>query len=447
MAATKSISAEIARFAVETRPADIAQSARQIMKLSLLDWASVAIAGRREPVARTVRMLVELEGGKPLATVIGAPARMPARAAALSNGTTSHALDYDDTHFIHIGHTSVVVVSAALAVAEQTGTAGSDFLDAALIGVETACRIGDWLGRGHYHKGFHQTATAGAFGATMACTRLLGLDTAQAEQALGIASTRASGLKSQFGTMGKPYNAGCAASNGVEAALLAAAGFVSRPDGLECAQGFAVTHAGENGDPAHALAGLGRTFVFERVQHKYHACCHGLHAMLEALMSLQGADRPTPASIESIVVTTNPQWLDVCNIVKPKTGLEAKFSYHLTAAMALRDIDTGALTAYTDEICNDPELLALRDKVEVRTDATLSDTAARIEITTRSGAVVKAEHDLDHPLPAHVRAEKLQRKVTSLLGKEPAETLWKIIGALDESDLDAFTGVLRGYGA
>ena len=43
-----------------------------------------------------------------------------------------------------------------------------DLLDAALIGFETACRIGTWLGRRHYQHGFHQTATSGTFGAAMA---------------------------------------------------------------------------------------------------------------------------------------------------------------------------------------------------------------------------------------------------------------------------------------
>ena len=77
------------------------------------------------------------------------------------------------------------------------------------------------LGRKHYERGFHQTATAGAFGATVAAGRLLGLTSEQMRNALSLVGTRASGLKSQFGTMGKPFNAGVAASNGVEAALLA----------------------------------------------------------------------------------------------------------------------------------------------------------------------------------------------------------------------------------
>ena len=441
-----SISAEIAKFATTTPAEDMPESARHIMRLSLLDWASVAIAGRDEPVSQAVRTMVEGEEGRPEATTLGSSMRLPVRAAALSNGTTSHALDYDDTHFIHIGHTSVVVVSAALALAERTRASGSQFLDAALIGVETACRIGDWLGRSHYRKGFHQTATSGAFGAAMAGARLLGLDDERAQHALGIDSTRASGLKSQFGTMGKPYNAGIAASNGVEAVLLASAGFVSRPDGLECQQGFADTHAGSGGDPASALSGIGREFVFERVQHKFHACCHGLHAALEAFISLRESESPDPDAIDRVVITTNPGWLKVCNIAEPATGLEAKFSYRLTAAMALSGIDTGALTTYTDEICRDPALVSLRDKVQVETDETLADTATHVDVILKSGARLSETHDLEHPLPADVREAKIRKKAAVLLGAEPARTLWRTIEHLDSGGLEDFTACLAGTG-
>src|SRR6266853_1475321 len=52
--------------------------------------------------------------------------------------------------------------------------------------------------------------------------------------ALGIAGTQAAGLKSQFGTMCKPFHAGKAAQNGLLAARLAARGFSSRADIVGC---------------------------------------------------------------------------------------------------------------------------------------------------------------------------------------------------------------------
>lgn len=422
-----------------TRGTPLPETARQVMRLSLLDWCAVAIAGREEPVARVVRGLVADEGGKADATVIGQNGRLPARAAALANGTASHALDYDDTHFAHIGHPSVAIIPAALAMAEKTDTTGGEFLDAALVGVEISCRIGTWLGRQHYQHGFHQTATSGTFGAALAAARLAGLDPAAMAHAMGIASTRASGLKSQFGTMGKPYHAGMAAANGVEAALLAKAGFISRPNGLECEQGFASTHAGENSGLAPILAGLGEVFWFETVQHKFHACCHGLHAAIEALNALRLEHRLVPDDIASVSVTTHPRWLKVCNIEAPQTGLEAKFSYRLTAAMALAGCDTGALTTYTDAVCTDRELVALRDRVQVETDPALPDTEARVEVGLHSGAALAARHDLDQPIAPDIRLAKIRAKAASLLGSEKADSLWAAIADIDHQPLTSLT--------
>lgn len=435
------LSAAMIRFAALPANA-IPETARAVMRLSLLDWCAVAIAGQDEPVSRITRAMIEAEAGTPVAHVVGSRLRVPPRAAALVNGATSHALDYDDTHFDHIGHPSVAVVPAALAMAEMTGAAGADFLDAALIGVEASVRIGTWLGRAHYQHGFHQTATAGAFGAAIAAGRLAGLGAEGMAQALGITATRASGLKSQFGTMGKPYHAGMAAANGIEAVLLAKAGFISRPDGLECEQGFGPTHAGAAQDLAGVLEGLGTEFRFERVQHKFHACCHGTHAMLEALALLRG--KAPLQAIEAISVATHPRWLRVCHILSPRTGLEAKFSYRLTAAMALAEVDTGALASFNDRLCADRDLLSLRDRVAVETDESLPDTATRVRIRFRDGSVLEQAFDLDAPIPLDVREAKIRAKAASLLGLARAAAFWGAIGGLGRDGTGAFGAMLTG---
>ncbi len=422
---TEDITRTVCEFATGTPAEGIADTARSVMRLSLVDWAAVAYAGRDQPVSRIVRAMVAQEDGAAEARVIGLEARLPARAAALSNATTAHALDYDDTHFMHIGHTSAVVVAAALATAEKTKANAAECLDACLVGVETACRIGGWLGRAHYLRGFHPTATAGSFGAALAVSRLLGLNAEQTVDAVGLTATRASGLKCQFGTMGKPYNAGIAASNGIETATLASAGFVSCLDGLETAQGFADTHAGER--DMSALDGLGERFVFESVQHKFHACCHGTHAALEALVEARDSGHLGPDDIAEIRITVNPCWLSVCNIAEPSTGLEAKFSYRLTAALTLLRRDTAALETFNDAVCRDPAVVVLRDCVVVATDNGISETAARVRILRRDGTSVEAEHDLAHELPLAERQARIRGKAVSLLGEDRAADLWRFV--------------------
>jgi 2-methylcitrate dehydratase PrpD len=432
----------MADFIALTPAAKLQGKARDILKLSLLDWSAVALAGVNELVSQIVRNQVIEEEGKAEATVFGSTQKLPARAAALVNGTISHALDYDDTHFDYIGHPSVVIFSAALAMAQKTGASGSAFLDAALIGMETACRIGRWLGMGHYQHGFHQTATAGSFGATAAAARLLGLTSEQTSHALGLTATRASGLKSQFGTMGKPYNAGIAAANGVEVAMLAAQGFISRPDGLECEQGFGDTHAGEAKDLGIILEGLGETFRFSEVQHKFHACCHGTHPTLEALQKALSGKAFAADDIDHVTLTVAPKWLRVCNLQKPTTGLEAKFSYTLTTAMALLGHNTGALSTFSDAACADKALINLRDRVRVETDVALKDTAAKIEIRPKSGAPLLAEHDLDQPIPLSEKTAKLTAKAKGLVGVQKARAIFDSIARLDDGNLIQFAKTL-----
>ncbi|MEM9765523.1 MAG: MmgE/PrpD family protein, partial [Pseudomonadota bacterium] len=405
--------------------------ARATVRHSLHDWVAVAIAGVEEPVARIVRQEAQPEGGRAEAGIVGSATRLPARAAALVNGTTSHALDYDDTHFLHVGHPSVAVFPAVLALAEAERLPGQAILPAALLGMEASCRVGQWLGAVHYNAGFHQTATAGAFGATLAAARLLGLTPEATAMALGLASTRVSGLKSQFGTMGKPFNAGLAAANGVEVARLAAAGFVSNPEALEGPQGFGETHVQGGVSPAEALSDLGQRWVFEQVSYKFHACCHGLHAMLEAM----GTMRDVPAeAVAQVTIHTNPRWLKVCNIPTPASGLEAKFSYRHTAAMALAGWDTGALESYSDAACVDPALTALRERVTVVADDAVSDTSTALTLRLTDGIERRASHDLAASEPLEVRTAKLHAKAAALLGTARAEALASRIDSLEMMD-------------
>ncbi|PYG34451.1 MmgE/PrpD family protein [Pelagimonas varians] len=405
--------------------ADPPPEALDMMRLSLVDWAACGIAGRSEPVAQITRAMALDEGGTAQASLFGG-GQVPARAAALVNGATSHALDYDDTHFAHIGHPSVAVNSAALAMAQLQGADFDAFWRACLAGCEASIRIGLELGRGHYQVGFHQTGTAGAFGATVAAGVLLGLTKGQMAHAIGLVSTRASGLKSQFGTMGKPYNAGIAASNGVEAALLASRGFISNPDALTGQNGFLPTHH------ADGTGAQPDGWLMTQISHKFHACCHGLHAVLEAVETLKPCD---PAAIERIDIATHPRWLTVCNLPDPKTGLEAKFSYRAVVALSLLGFDTAALSTYEDVVLSHPELAGLQSKINVTGDAGLPETASRISIV--SSESVAAYFDLNSPIDVQTRSAKIKSKAKALTGDD---ALWHAVANENLQQIVALIG-------
>lgn len=425
------------------RPGDIPAVARQMARFSLYDWMVCGLAGVEEPLARILRDVVGAEGGHPVASVFGGNA-VPARAAALVNGATSHALDYDDTHFAHVGHPSVGIYPAALAVAEALDAPAAAVADAFLLGAEASVRLGLRLGAVHYNRGFHQTATAGAFGATLAAGWLQGLSADQMRVALGLCATRASGLKSQFGTMGKPYNAGIAASNGVECAALARAGFTAPDDGIDGPQGFVPTHS-----DAPTGAGIwdqpppGR-FLFCNVKYKLHACCHGSHAMIEALARLKHDHGLNADQVAEVHLRTSPRWLSVCDIKTPRSGLEVKFSYGWLAGMVLQGIPTASDRAYTDALAGDAALADFARKVGVTGDAAVTDMQAEGQVILTDGRRLPLQHDLDAPIPAERLQASLRAKAAGLIGAARAEALWQAVAGLDELSARDLGAMLRG---
>ena len=407
------------------------QDARTMARLSLFDWMVVSLAGADQPLSDIIRNFVAAEGGVEIAAVTGGSMRLPARAAALANGTISHALDYDDTHFAYIGHPSVAIFPAALAAAEEMKGSADDVIDAFLLGAEATCRIGMVLGRDHYDAGFHQTATSGAFGATIAAARLYRLDRSAIRTALGLVSSRASGLKSQFGTMGKPFNAGAAAANGIEAASLARLGFTASHDAFAGPQSFLNAHHAIHDGSKQIADWSFENFLFSSVSHKLHACCHGTHAMIEALLLLCANSTFLADDLREIRVEIAPRWQNVCDIKAPSTGLEIKFSYAFLAAMVLRGIDLAAYESYHDSHCNDADLVALADKVTVVGNDKIADSAARVTIYSRDDNTHSQDFDLLTPIdPAHL-SMRLQAKATAIIGGAAAGNLWSLIDDLE----------------
>ena len=411
-------------------------------KMSMIDWCGVAYAAKEEPVSKIVTKLIEEEQTKGHSKLISNGKEVSAKSAAFVNGTIGHALDYDDTHFLFTGHPTASAFPTALALGEELGSSIDEIMLAYMCGVEISTRLGHILGYSHYNKGFHQTATSGAFGATLVASKLLKLNAQQIENALGIVSTRASGLKSQFGTMGKPFHAGIAASNGIEAAKLSKLGFVSCENGIECNQGFLKTHAWDGTIPEAAINGLGKDFLFPEIKYKFHACCHGLHAFLEALDELKTKNNFNPDSIEKISIQTQPSWLQVCNIDSPKTGLEAKFSYRLTAAMSLHGVDTGRLDSYNDKICFDEKIVKTRNKVEVIPNDQMTNTEALIELKDGS-EIYKNSHDLNNKIENELLEKKILTKSSSLLSDKLSNEIFNVLNSPEKYQAKDITNLLK----
>ncbi len=174
------------------------------------------------------------------------------------------------------------------------------------------------------------------------------------------------------------------------------------------------------------------------VSHKLHACCHGLHATIEALGGLD-AD---PMQVSRVEITTHPRWLSVCNQPAPDTGLGAKFSYAHVAGMVLHGWNTADIGNFSDACAQNPVLVAFRDKVSVQADEGLTETEARVAIALKDGTRLDGHHDLMGAQDAGQKWQALRRKGAALVGAREAP-LWQAIQAERAPDLDALSKLMQ----
>ena len=257
MGATAELAAFTAAIALPRLPPEVVARARFLV----LDLVGNIVRARHDaestPALLAAARALGLAAGN--AGVFGDCARYTPAGAALLNGALGHCLDFDDTHAAGSLHPGCPVIPAALAAGEMAGAAGADVLAAIIAGYEVTCRIALALPAGaHYARGFHPTATCGAFGAAAAASRVFGLDAGRGRAAFGIALSQCAGSL-QFlanGAWTKRFQVGWAAMSGLSAAALAREGFKGAADAIEGRLGFLRAYAPEP-EPERATAGSG----------------------------------------------------------------------------------------------------------------------------------------------------------------------------------------------
>jgi 2-methylcitrate dehydratase PrpD len=444
---------QLAHFVVGARLADCPEAARAQVRRAALDTIGVMLAGASEPVAAITRAVARVEGGAPLATVLGTRLRTSPAWAALCNGAAGHAHDFDDTNFALLGHPSVPLLATALACGESEMTDGGGVMLAYLIGFEVSVTLGLALNPGHYTRGWHATATLGTIGCAAAAARLHGLDVARTTHALGIAASLASGLKENFGSMTKPYHAGHAAMNAVMATSLAREGMTASATALDGSQGFAAAFSGEK--LAHgALDGLGQEWQIVRsgIAVKPYPSCALTHSAIDALIALRAAHGLTAAHVEDVEVGVNHVVPEVLRYPTPTTGLERKFSMPYCAAAALARGRVG-IEDFEEGPVRDPEIAALVPRVRMVVDPSLPDRLeqhawTRVTVRLADGRTLNAaprgaSGHPDAPLTdAQLRA-KFLGCAAGVLGRGDAEAVAEQIETLDAvPDIRALTARL-----
>ncbi|MDO8703735.1 MAG: MmgE/PrpD family protein [Sulfuricaulis sp.] len=327
------LTASLGRFLADFGASALPDEAVAIAKTGFLDFVATLLAGRAQESVQIVRRLCPA-GDE--ATLLWGAHRASARDAALVNGMAGHVLDYDDVALL--GHPSTVLVPAILAEAQRLNASGAQALRAYVLGYEVWAELA-WREPDPYHvKGWHATSMFGTVAAAGALAALNGLDADKARNALAIASSLASGLVANFGTMTKAYHAGNAAARAIDALRLACAGFTSAPDALEHHAGFlsAISPHGrvDRDSPAEALGSRLR-ILEQRLSIKKYPVCYCAHRAIDGVIDLVRNHDLAAQEIERVDVTLSATQIAILRNAAPENALEAKFSLEFGVAAAL----------------------------------------------------------------------------------------------------------------
>ncbi|KCB26484.1 MmgE/PrpD family protein [Bordetella hinzii 5132] len=373
---TPLISTQLARHAVHSDIDAIPPAVRQRATHLMLDALGIALASTQWDFARqTLAGLRELAGPGGDQPVIGHGQNLPMRDAVIMNALLIHGLDYDDTHPSGVIHATTSVLPAVLGLSTRLNASGRDLLNAYVLGVETATRLGAAAKGGFHQVGFHPTGLIGAFGCTLAAARLLRLDVDRAIDAQGITLSVASGSLEclEDGAWTKRLHPGWGAAAGITAATLAKHGFVGPGAAYEGRFGLYPSHLGafyEKCDLDMITAGLGEEWETLNVAIKPLPACHFTHAFADAAGILSKEWRGAP--IRRIVAKVPPGAMKaVCEPAekkqRPSNAYEAQFSVPYSVATGLR-FGRYTLDALDPAAWQDPETLRLASLVECLPD-------------------------------------------------------------------------------
>jgi len=380
------------------RARDVDEIDRSNAERFVRDWLGSYVAGSAAPVGGILRAYGD--------------ASRDLEARAFLAAALSHVTETDDLHRRSVTHPGCVVIPVALLLGRDSNAGGHQVLRAVLAGYDVMTRIGEALGAAHYRT-FHNTATAGVFGAAAAAATLLDLSEDAWVWALGSAGTQAAGLW-QFnpeGAMSKPLHAGHAASAGLRSALLAAHGLTGAEKILEGEQGLFRALC-PDARPSEVLAEAAGWKLPETSMKPY-PCCRHMHPAIDAALKLREdavlelRDEADGSELARVHVESYPAALDVVDRPFPRTPHEARFSLQYAVTTALLRGRPGLGTFELPAIDEDA-IRSTLPRVTVESDATLAAAyperwGARVCVersdgTTRTVVRHSATGDPDEPL-------------------------------------------------
>jgi 2-methylcitrate dehydratase PrpD len=405
----------VADFIINAKYEDIPGDVLILGKKSMLDGFGLALAGSVSEMGPLIRKYIQGLGfGKEGASIIGTGLKAPARFAALANGISIHADDYDDTQLAVakdrayglLTHPTIPTLPPAFALSETGRRTGKDLVLAYHVGVEVESKIAEAISPRHYDDGFHTTGTIGSFGSAASCAKLLGLSAKQIAYAFGVTATETGGQRANFGSMSKPFQAGHAAENGVVATDLAAIGWTAAPDILEAPLGY-LHAAGGSYDPQAIVSRLGKpwTFASPGVSIKPFPCGSLTHPAMGEALRLIRENNVQPGDVDKIEVGGNSAMTSALFQHHPVNGLQAKFSMEFCMSILVLERKAG-LGEFQDAVVERPDVQEMIKRVIFTNDpeaerAGLDKMTSLLKIHLKNGKVLSGRAEFAKGSPAN----------------------------------------------
>lgn len=385
----------IAEFAANLQFEDIPTEVVRRCEDLLLDTLGSMYAGSTEaPVQKIAAFAKEQGPADGSAQLIPSGQKTSPYFAAMVNAAAAHMVEQDDLHNSSVFHPACVVFPPALAMAQALNASGKALLTACVVGYEVGIRVGEFLGRSHY-KIFHTTATAGTIAAAATVGRLLGLTTAQMQDALGSAGTQAAGLWEFLKTAAdsKQLHTAKAAANGLMAASLAAKGFSGAEDIFDGEKGMGKAFS-QAPQSDKLVAGLGQRWALLETSFKYHASCRHTHPAADALWAVMQKHHLNADDIAEVQTFVHQAAIDVLGAVdKPLTVHQSKFS--MGTVLGVLAYNGFAGLDEFEAALGDARIDAFRQKVTMQLDPEV-DAAypdkwlGKVKVLTKDGRALEA---------------------------------------------------------
>jgi len=416
-------------------------------KHHILDTLAAMISGSRLAPGMRAIGYVKTLGGVKEACVIGSNIITTAVNAALANGMLAHADETDDSHAPSLTHPGCGIVPAALAMAERERRNGAALLRAVALGYDVGCRLTQSLDAYQFREDGHSTHSFGPmFGAAAAAGALADLRERQVRHLLSFTAQQASGISCWMRDgehVEKAFDfGGMPARNGVTAATMVAHGFTGVDDVFAGERSFFVAY-GRKPDPAVLARGLGANYEIMNTNIKRWSVGSPVQAPLDSLRDLILKHQIKAADVEKVVVRVAHQGANtVDNRDMPDICMQ-----HMCAVMLI-DGNVTFASSHDQKRMRDREVLALRNRIELRGDDALSAAMPSrqgiVEVRLRDGRELKrhttaVRGTAENPMTRGEVDEKSYDLMAPVIGRARARKLcdavWKLEKVRDSRGL------------